>query len=327
MIWPNGKKAAFAIIDDTDDAKMPGISEVYDLLMKYQIPTTKTVWVYPVKDTQLFSGCSLTGDSDYLAFVRELIENGYEIGLHNVGSGEFRREEILSGLEEFNNLLGFYPKLHVNHSYNPDNIYGGDKRFSFPFNYLVKLLYPGYTGFSGEVKSSEYFWGDAHKRHIEFSRSYELDDLNILRHCHFPYRDKSYAEYCNLLYPSVFCPNQDMFNYRITEKNLQRLISQNGCSIVYTHFGYYTERDGIEQDFLNSLDLLKKYSSDIWFAPVGEILRYLEITNGVQQISRPHKMLLEAKSLLTRVKYRYFRKLDDYHYKTSIGSNHRNSKD
>jgi hypothetical protein len=326
MIWPNGRKAAFAIIDDTDDAEMPGISDVYDLLIEYQIPTTKTVWVYPVKDTHLFRGNSLTGDPAYLEFIKKLIKNGYEIGLHNVGSGDFTRVEILHGLEEFNNLLGFYPNLHVNHSYNPDNIYGGDKRFSFPFDYLVRLIHSSYTGFSGELKTSKHFWGDAHKRHIRFSRSYELDDLNLLRHCHFPYKDQMYSDYCNLFYPSVFCSNQDLFNARISDRNLQNLISQNGCSIIYTHFGYFTERGGIEQDFRNSLELLKKYSSDIWFAPVSEILCYLERTNGVRHISRNHKFLLEAKSLITRVKYRYFSKLDDYHYKTSLGAKHRNFK-
>lgn len=327
MIWPNGKKAAFAIIDDTDDAEMPGIADVYDLLMEYEIPTTKTVWVYPVKDTHLFRGNSLTADPAYLAFIQKLLKNGYEIGLHNVGSGDFTRTEILGGLEEFKNLLGFYPTIHVNHSYNPDNIYGGDKRFSFPFDYLVRFLYSNYTGFSGEVESSKHFWGDIHKRYIKFSRSYELDDLNLLRHCQFPYYDKKYSDYCNLFYPSVFCPNQDLFNARITDRNLQKLILQNGCSIIYTHFGYYTERDGIQQDFYNSLDLLKKYSPDIWFAPVGKVLSYLENANGVRSITRGHKFLLEAKTLATRVKYRYFIKMDDYHYKSSLGVKHRNSND
>jgi len=327
VIWPYGKKAAFAIIDDTDDAEMPGIADVYDLLIEYEIPTTKTVWVYPVRDAQLFRGNSLTGDPAYLEFIRTLLRKGYEIGLHNVGSGAFSRCEILGGLEEFNSLLGFYPNLHVNHSYNPDNIYGGDKRFSFPFDLLVRLMHRDYTGFSGEVASSQHFWGDAHKRHIKYSRSYELDDLNLLRHCHFPYTDQKYSDYCNLFYPSVFCPNQDLFNDRITDFNLQRLISQNGCCIIYTHFGYFTERGEVDKHFRNTLDLLGKYSSDIWFAPVGEVLSYLERTNGVRDISRGHKLLLEGKSLITRVKYRYFKKLDDYHYKSSLGARHRQSKD
>ena len=91
ILWPNGKKAAFTIIDDTDDATLPCIDKVYQLLASSGLRTTKTVWVYPVRDRHLFSGDSLLCDSGYLSFVKSLSQNGFEIGLHNVGSGDFKR--------------------------------------------------------------------------------------------------------------------------------------------------------------------------------------------------------------------------------------------
>ena len=84
MIWPDGKKAAFAIIDDTDDAVMPDITRVYDTLINNGVKSTKTVWVYPVRDKHLFKGATLTSDPEYAMFVKNLVSLGFEIGLHNV---------------------------------------------------------------------------------------------------------------------------------------------------------------------------------------------------------------------------------------------------
>lgn len=325
MIWPKGKKAAFAIIDDTDDAVMPDIARVYDILINNGVKSTKTVWVYPVRDKHLFKGATLTSDAEYAMFVKNLVSLGFEIGLHNVGSGDFSREEILEGLEIFRNTLGFYPNIHVNHSYNKDNIYGGDKRFSFPLNLIVRYLFSGYTGFEGEIPSSKHFWGDAHKRLIKFSRSYEIDNFNLLGTCKFPYADSQYSDFCNQFYPTVFCPNQDMFVRKVTRQNVEKLISENGCSIVYTHLGYYAERGGVDQGFIDSINMLSEYKSDIWFATVGEILNHLERVQGVSAITYLQKLNLQLKTLKTRFKYRYVSKFDDYHYKKSIGAKHRKS--
>ena len=103
--WPDNKKFAFTIVDDTDNSTVDNIKQVYDYLYECDLKTTKTVWVYPSRNH--FTGDSLQ-DEDYLKFVKELINNGFEIGLHNVGSGKFNREEIIEGLEIFNNELGFY---------------------------------------------------------------------------------------------------------------------------------------------------------------------------------------------------------------------------
>lgn len=45
--WPNNKKFAFTIIDDTDNGTVENTKPVYDFLYKKGIITTKTVWVYP----------------------------------------------------------------------------------------------------------------------------------------------------------------------------------------------------------------------------------------------------------------------------------------
>jgi len=323
MKWPNGKRAAFAIIDDTDDAELPEISEVYAHLIAAGLRTTKTVWVYPPRDLRYVRGDSLVGSADYTEFVRDLVQRGFEIGIHNVGSGGFTREETIEGIETFEKLLGFYPAIHVNHSYNKENIYSGDKRFGLPFRPVVRKLHSDYTGFEGDMPGSLYFWGDVHKKHIRWSRSLEVDRLNLLRLVNFPYKDRKFSDYCNAFFPSTFCPNQDIFARMVTEENIRKLIDEGGAAIIYTHFGYYHERGTLDEAFVKACDMLALHADDIWFAPVGEILDYLAQQNGIRQISLWARLRLEFECLVTRFKYRYIVPLDDFHYKKSIGMKHR----
>lgn len=108
MKWPNNKKFAFTIIDDTDGGFVNNTKPIYDLLSQLNIKTTKTVWVYPPRDR--FRGGYLL-DNNYFNFIKELQDNGFEIALHNVGSGNFDRNEIRIGIEIFKEKIGYYPKI------------------------------------------------------------------------------------------------------------------------------------------------------------------------------------------------------------------------
>jgi hypothetical protein len=44
--WPNGKRFAFTIVDDTDDATVQKVRPVYDFLLELGIRSTKTVWPF-----------------------------------------------------------------------------------------------------------------------------------------------------------------------------------------------------------------------------------------------------------------------------------------
>ena len=82
----------FTIIDDTDDATLENIKPVYDFLYEKKIFITKTVWVYPPRDKHS-KGDSLQRP-EYLKYIKELSDKGFEIALHNVGSGDYTRDEI-----------------------------------------------------------------------------------------------------------------------------------------------------------------------------------------------------------------------------------------
>lgn len=97
-LWPDNNDFAFTIIDDTDDATLDNIKPVYDYLYEKSLFITKTVWMYPTRNN--IPGTSIQNKA-YLDYIKELKEKGFEIQLHNVGSGNFSRTEILTGLELF----------------------------------------------------------------------------------------------------------------------------------------------------------------------------------------------------------------------------------
>ena len=315
---PKNKKFIFTIIDDTDDAFYNKIKPVYNILIENGLKTTKTIWVYPVRDNNISKGDCLE-NIDYKNFILKLKRKGFEIALHNVGSGNYDRNEIIKGLKKFKNIFGEYPKIHVNHSYNKDNIYCGSKRFSFPFNLIVKYLYPNYKNFFGEISNSQHFWGDLHKKHIKYSRNYEIDNINTYKiNPYMPYLDKKYEKYSNYWYSSSFAPNQLIFKRLVTKKSIDKLEKEGGVCILYTHLGYYYKNGKVDQNFVDTIKYIGKKKSGL-FLPVSKVLDILNENNKKNKISnylpRFKKFKLELLSLLTRIKYRYIYKLDDFNFK------------
>jgi hypothetical protein len=319
--FPGEKQFAFTIIDDTDEAYLENIKPIYDILFENKLKTTKTVWVYPSRNIDVSRGDSLKR-KEYLDFVLDIHSKGYEIGLHNVGSGDFKRDEIIQGLNEFRSKLGFYPKIHVNHSYNKDNIYWGSKRFSFPFNYLVKILYKNYSDFSGEEPLSDYFWGDYHKRYIQYTRSYEVNKINTYKKIPFmPYKEKKCDEYSNFWFGSTFAPNPWIFNKIVTKQNIDKLEKEGGICILFTHLGYYMQKGIIDPGFIQMIEYIGNKKNG-WFVPVSNILDLLNQRKihkrKDEYIPKTVKKQIELHSLITRIKFRYIVKIDDYHFGKSI---------
>ena len=314
MILPKNKRFAFTIIDDTDDAFLDNIRPVYDFLTDNGVFITKTVWVYPPRDISS-KGDSLQ-NAEYLKYVLELKHRGYEIALHNVGSGDYRRAEILAGLEKYRELIGEYPRIHINHAYNPDNIYSGDKRFGFPFNRILRILYPGYQYFSGENENSPHFWGDVHKRIINFNRNYEFDELNILKiNPETPYKDRRYLKYSNYWFSTVFAPNPWCFNHVVTKRSIDKLEREGGVSILYTHLGYYMRTGEIDRGFVDRIQYIASKNTGL-FVPVSELLQHILSARGSDQyLGTLRKLKLEFLHLLTRAKYRYINRIDDRAFK------------
>lgn len=310
----------FTIIDDADDATYENVSPIYDLLNKYNIYITKTVWVYPSRD-KYSKGDSLQ-KQEYLSFIKDIKNKGFEIGIHSVGSGDYRRNEILKGIEEFKIKLGEYPKIHVNHSYNKDSIYGGYKRFNFPISSLIKKMYKQYSGvFQGEELDTQYFWGDKHKEIIQYSRNHEFEGINTVKYDpYMPYFDPKRSEYANYWYSATFAPNQWVYNKVVNKTNIERLDRENGTCILFTHLGYFMQNGKVDKGFIESLKILSDNENGI-YKPVSKILDEMaekRVEKGDVKypvINSYAKIKMEIIHLLTRVKYRKILKLDDYAFK------------
>lgn len=309
--WKNNKKFAFTIVDDTDGAYVENIKPVYDCLYRSGIITTKTVWLRAARD--YFLGDSLE-NGEYLEFVLELQRRGFEIALHDIGSGVFTRSEILAALSEFKDYFGNYPKMQINHGDNQSSMYWCGKRFSAP----VAMMYDfykkkkgAYVQSEGDLPESVSFWGDECKKHIKYIRNRVYGELNLLkRDKHTPYREKEKDLYSNYWFSSSDAMTADMFVKLLSKDNIDRLERENGCAIIYTHFGYgfVDKNNQLREDVRRAIEYAAE--KDGWFAPASEILDFmLENKAESEYITKAANVMLDIKWIAERVYRRLVNKL------------------
>lgn len=195
------------------------------------IKATKSVWIYPPRDD--FTGECLK-DTKYLEFIRLLQHRGFEIALHGVGSGEFTRNEIIKGINTFNQLIGHYPYLRANHGRNYDSIYWGYKRFVPPLSWIYRLYQK--QAYLGDDINSDYYWGDLSKKHIKYMRNRVFQGINTgMYDARMPYRERSKAGCSNFWFSSSDGHTVQEFNNLICRKNIDKLERKNGFTMsLYT---------------------------------------------------------------------------------------------
>ena len=101
ITWPDGRLFAFSVFDDTDLSTVKNVGPVYSFLRDSAILTTKSVW--PFRGSQKPGiGGDTCDNPKYLEWVKRLQKEGFEIGFHNATFHTSTREQILAGLEKFN---------------------------------------------------------------------------------------------------------------------------------------------------------------------------------------------------------------------------------
>ena len=274
--FPGNKNFAFSIFDDTDQSTLQNIRPVYRLLRDLGFRTTKSVWPLAPAPGARFGGSTLQ-DRDYLDYVQELQEDGFEIGLHNVRSGTAPREIIEQGFAEFRSRIGEDPSCHANHSDNRENIYWGSSRLSravsrFLYNLRDRYRQRGY--FQGDVPDSRYFWGDLCKQRIRYVRNFVFNEINLERiNPTFPYHDPR-KPFVNFWFSSSEGGNVSKFCDTVREANQDRLAAESGICIMYTHFASgFASGGGTDSLFTRLMRRLAKLNG--WFVPVSELLGFL----------------------------------------------------
>ena len=300
--WPDNKKFAFTIFDDTDGSNLNDNRLVYDYLNELGFKTTKSVWVQKVKIFEKKESGITCEDKNYLDWILELKSKGFEIGYHNTAAQSSYRLETKKGLEKFKELFGHDPYSMANHSTNKENIYWGSSRLtkSRKTIYNLATLFRKNKYYEGHKESSPYFWGDLCKEKISYIRNFVFSDINTLKYCpHMPYQDPA-KPFVNYWFASSDGNSAKKFNKCISNKNQDRLEREGGACIMYTHFSDGFCKNGkLSEKFKTQMKRLSEKEG--WFVPVNTLLDFLRKKNKIQIINDKQRENLEWKWLFDKI--------------------------
>ena len=302
IVWPERKRFAFTIFDDTDLETVANGPGVYAFLTGLGMRVTKSVWVSPPTNAARYGGSSCA-EPDYLAWVFELQRAGHEIALHNVASSTSTRGETLAGLDRFRELFGHDPRTLANHVGNLEAIYHGENRVSGARRAIYNVLTLGRRRrlFEGHVPESPLFWGDACADRVSYVRNFVYRDVDTLAACpHMPYRDSA-KPYVDAWFASSEGANPGSFVRTLADAQQDRLEAGGGLCIMYTHLGAGFWRDGaLDPEFERVMTNLA--ARDGWFAPVAEILDHLRRVKGVTDLKASERRELEWRWLRDKIR-------------------------
>lgn len=298
--FPDNKKFAFTILDDTDLSTVENIGSVYRLLTELGMRTTKTVWpLASVRDGRI--GGSSLQDPEYLKFILNLKDSGFEIALHNVRNYDSTREIIEQGLEEFRRRIGHDPRVHSNHCNNRDNIYWGAARFRIlrPLYRAGSTLLDMHT-FEGHDPSKQCFWGDLCRERVDYVRNFVFREINLDRvNPSMPYYDPT-RPFVKYWFSS--CDGADVIHFRerICEANQDQLEAEGGVCIMYTHLACGFASAGKVDPRTEQL-LRRLASRNGWFVPVCDLLDFLREERKTAKISAREFVSMEKHWIRDRV--------------------------
>jgi hypothetical protein len=291
--WPDGRRFAFSIFDDTDNATVDNVLPVYDLLADLGVLITKSVWPLPSDRNDPSWGQCLE-DSDYLEMIRSLASRGFEIAFHGARSGVNPRSVTLEALDAFRAQLGHDPRSFAHHARNIENLYWGAKRCNISaFKPLVRSVSQR-PEFFGDVEGSEFYWADLCRERIEYVRNFGFRQFDIFENSpHDPYHD----------------PRRPMVNswfstsYGLTPSNADEILSdrrirewgETGALVILsTHFAHGFVKNGhVSRSFGVGFERLA--ASGGWFAPVSSVLDHVVATRGKHEVSLGEAIALEVR--------------------------------
>ncbi len=307
--WPEGKRAAFTIFDDTDLTTMANGPVIYDLFNELGLTFTKSVWPLGPTGAQRVGGTTCA-DPEYLAWVRSLQAAGHEIGYHNTTDHPSTRERIIEGLDTFEEYFGHAPRVGADHSGNREALYWGPARLSggrsFLYGAAQRALRPNRPSFSGDDPLSEHFWGDICRERIDYWRNFCFDEIDVLRVCpKLPYHDER-RPFVKHWFASTDGSNRARLLHQLADEKLDRLEAGGGACIMYAHLGVGLVADGrLDPAFEAAVRCLADRSS-LWIAPVSAVLDHLKEQLGDQVLTDGDRRRLENRWVTDRLRHSGF---------------------
>lgn len=280
LTFPEGKRFALTIVDDTDQTTLARARPLYAVLARAGLRTTKTVWALETAPASVPTdqGESLD-DQEYRQWVVDLQRQGFEIGLHGVRGGSSDRSTIGVGLDRFRDVLGVDPRVHVNHALNRENLYWGSERWWFPpFRWAFQLARP--YPFDGHQPESISFWGDLAQQRLRYVRRFTYSEINLMRvNPWMPYHVPG-MPYVPFWFEGSDGGSIDQFESLLSDANLDRLEREGGVTLIYAHLGAGSfNLDGnAHPRFVRRIEAVSRRRG--WFVPASDILDFLAAQPG-----------------------------------------------
>ena len=133
IAFPDGKRFAFSIVDDTDMATLARNRPVYDVCTVWPAHHEDDLDARAERDRPRRRCRGHAQHPAYREFIVDLQRKGFEIAMHGVRGGSSRARRHRAGLEafegDFGQIRGCTSTIR-----QPDNLYWGGARWSFgPF--------------------------------------------------------------------------------------------------------------------------------------------------------------------------------------------------
>lgn len=281
ITWPEGKRFAFTIFDDADEDRFSNTKPVYDFLAELGFRTTKSCWLEAGEPDQPLGG-ECCENLDYLKWLIDLQEQGFEIGWHNARDSSSTREVTDRCLRRFKLYFGYSPKTMSNHLNNQENLYWGADRLDHIYRWIYRLgnfRAVMRDSFEGHNDLSPYFWGDLCRRNVQYCRNFVFPQMNTLKCCpSMPYHDER-RPFVPWWYASSEGNSVGEFVHTIREEEQDRLEEEGGACIMYAHLAKDFHSNGRLNDRFESL-IRRLAAKGGWYVPVGVLLDFLKSQPG-----------------------------------------------
>jgi hypothetical protein len=301
--FPDNRGFAFTVFDDTDFSTVENTRPVYGFISDLGIRITKSVWPLPSVPEAGIQGETLH-EPNYLLFILELKQKGFEIALHNVRNSDSPRDTVRSGLEVFRERIGYYPRSHTNHAENRDNLYWGPERISMqPLRLTFRIADAARARPSsqGHITDSSYFWGDICREHLSYVRSFSFREINLERvNPTLPYHDPD-RPFVNFWFTSSEGANVTSFCKTIAEAEQDRLEEEGGVCIMYSHLSQGFCADGRINPRFRAL-MTRLAGKNGWFVPVSTLLDHLQKGRKDSTLPRSERFSMEYRWLLEKLR-------------------------
>jgi len=302
--WPDGRRFAFSIFDDTDGMTLRNGPPVYDLLTDLGLRITKSVWPLGPERGPTVGGSSCD-DEEYLAWVLRLQAAGHEVGYHHASDHSSPRARTIAALDAFRDLFGHDPRVGADHAGNRESLGAGADRLTglraAAYRAVQHRLQPHRPEFSGAVPDSPWFWGDVCRERITYWRGLTFARTDLTQVCpRQPYHDPT-RPYVNYWFVSADAPDLSHLLDRLSGPRLDRLERHGGVCILYTHLGLDIAPEGrVDDRFRRVMEDLARRPG--WFAPVSDVLDHLRASSPDRLIAGRERAVLESRWILDRVR-------------------------